>query len=430
MRPDLVKPRARSSNIFINYRREDSSGHAGRLFDALNVPFAGRLFMDIDTLEPGVDFVEAIEAAVGSCEVLIVVIGREWLAIKNAAGNRRLDDPADFVRLEVESALARKIRVIPVLVQDTPMPRAEDLPPSIARLARRNAIELSDARWAYDVERLVRTIQDILAEKEAAAPAPPVVPEKAVAAKTARPVVWLLSLIAPLLIVAAALFFWMRQTPGGQDDPSRLVQPARLEGGGTTPAPKPTPETPPVKVLPPNVEPARNPAKPSPPVVKPIRKPPPVKPPAVAKPEPKPEPKPIESPSPPPAPVVQPPRATITAPAQGDKVGPSVQVQGTLPGLGERLAFLCIRQSNGAIYPRGEVFPEADGRFSIQLRSSKEKTFEILIVTSAGKDATRLLRDQKSRDDGLPVLPTGASISSGIVTVKRQGTFGKIFNPQ
>ena len=159
----------RQSNIFLNYRREDSSGHSGRLFDALSGHFAGRLFMDVDTLEPGVDFVEAIEQAVGSCEVLIVVIGREWLTVQDAAGQRRLDDPADFVRLEVETALERKIRVIPVLVQGAPMPRAEELPPSLARLSRRNAIEISDARWAYDVDRLARTIQKILEEMDASA---------------------------------------------------------------------------------------------------------------------------------------------------------------------------------------------------------------------------------------------------------------------
>jgi hypothetical protein len=422
MSAQRVRPRGRSANIFISYRREDSSGHTGRLFDALNVPFAGRLFMDIDTLEPGVDFVDAIEAAVGSCEVLIVVIGREWLAIRNAAG-RRLDDPADFVRLEVESALARKIRVIPVLVQGAPMPRAEELPPSLARLARRNAIELSDARWAYDVDRLVRTIQDILAEKETAAPAPALPAERAAGAKATGSGAWQLSLTALVLVAAVVLAFvlWMRRTPSGRDDAAQLAQPARLASGNTTPAPKPVPETPPVKALPHNIEPARNPAQP-PPVAKPIRKPPPVKSPAEAKP--------IESPAPPPAPAAQPPRATIASPAQGEKVGSSVQVQGTILDLGERLAFLCIRQNNGAIYPRGEVFPEPDGRFSIQLRSSKEKTFGVLIVTSAGKDATRLLRDQKSRDDGLPVLPAGASISSSVVTVKRQGKLGNIFNPQ
>src|SRR5262249_42731377 len=119
----------RSANIFINYRREDSAGHAGRLFDRLSSHFAGRGFMDIETIERGVDFVEVIEKAVGSCEVLIVMIGREWVRLKDASGRRRLDDPDDFVRLEIASALARDIRVIPVLVEGAPMPRSEDLPP-------------------------------------------------------------------------------------------------------------------------------------------------------------------------------------------------------------------------------------------------------------------------------------------------------------
>jgi hypothetical protein len=152
----------RSANIFINYRREDSAGHTGRLFDRLSARLPGRVFMDIDTLEPGVDFAEVIEKAVGSCQVLIVVIGNDWLRVKDAAGHRRLDDEADYVRLELATALQRSIRVIPVLVQGAPMPRAEELPADIARLARRNAIELSDARWAYDVDRLSHTIEEVL----------------------------------------------------------------------------------------------------------------------------------------------------------------------------------------------------------------------------------------------------------------------------
>jgi hypothetical protein len=125
------------------------------------------------------------------------------------------------------------------------------------------------------------------------------------------------------------------------------------------------------------------------------------------------------------------PRATITSPASGEEVGSSVQVQGTILDFDpdSQRAFLCIRQKNGAIYPRGELFPTA-GQFSIQLRSSKEKTFEILVVTSASKEAARVLSDQKSRDDGLSVLPLGASISSGIVAVKRQGKIRSIFNPK
>ncbi|HYU34141.1 MAG TPA: TonB family protein [Thermoanaerobaculia bacterium] len=253
----------RQSNIFISYRRQDSSGHTGRLFDALSGHFAGRLFMDVDTLEPGVDFAEAIEQAVGSCEVLIVVIGREWLTIKDAAGQRRLDDPADFVRLEVETALERKIRVIPVLVQGAPMPRTEELPPSLSRLARRNAIELSDARWAYDVDRLARTIQKILeemdasalaltaamemtvapparvvpaVEAEAVAPPAPVIPEVAAeavapptpvipkgAAKAAISPARLLFLAALVLVAAGlASFLWMRRSPSGNTTLSSL----------------------------------------------------------------------------------------------------------------------------------------------------------------------------------------------------------------
>jgi TIR domain-containing protein len=203
-----VQPRGRSANIFINYRREDSSGHAGRLFDALSSRFPGRLFMDIDNLQPGVDFVDAIEQAVASCDVLLVVIGREWLTVQNAAGKRRLDDPADFVRLELESALARNIRVIPVLVQDAPMPSADELPPSLARLARRNAIELSDARWAYDVHRLADTLQQVLGEADAPAPPPnPPAPDGGAARSWVRRGVRVVPLVA--LAAAIPLAVWL-----------------------------------------------------------------------------------------------------------------------------------------------------------------------------------------------------------------------------
>ena len=262
MSSKILRLRGHSANIFINYRREDSSGHSGRLFDALTSHFAGRLFMDVDTLEPGIDFVEAIEQAVGSCEVLIVVIGREWLTLRDSAGQRRLDDPADFVRLEVETALERKIRVIPVLVQGAPMPRTEMLPPSLARLARRNAIEISDARWAYDVDRLARTIQSILVGKDTSAPTPAAAPERAasppapvvqevaaeavappapfvaaVAAKTAGSPVRRLILAALVLVAAAGLAsaLWLRQTPSGNTTLSST-------GSDLKPVPPQTPE--------------------------------------------------------------------------------------------------------------------------------------------------------------------------------------------
>src|SRR5215510_7657864 len=98
--------------IFISYRRDDCSGHAGRLYDALSLRFGSeRLFMDIDTLQPGEDFVEAIEKAVGSCDVLLALIGRQWVTSSDAQGQRRLENPNDFVRLEIEAALARNIHV-------------------------------------------------------------------------------------------------------------------------------------------------------------------------------------------------------------------------------------------------------------------------------------------------------------------------------
>lgn len=151
------------SGIFISYRHEDSAGHAGRLADDLSNHFGPeKLFRDIDTLEPGIDFIEAIEKAVGSCDVLLAVIGRQWLTSVNAQGQRRLDEPGDFVLLEISAALSRDIRIIPVLVQGATMPRSQDLPGALEKLARRQAYDLSDARWKYDVERLIETLEKVL----------------------------------------------------------------------------------------------------------------------------------------------------------------------------------------------------------------------------------------------------------------------------
>ena len=118
-----------SGKILINYRRDDASHLAGRLYDRLAAHFPkNQIFIDVDNLDPGVDFVEAIEQSVGSCDVLIAVIGKRWLISSEADGGRRLDNPDDFVRLEIAVALKRNIRVIPVLVDDASMPRANDLP--------------------------------------------------------------------------------------------------------------------------------------------------------------------------------------------------------------------------------------------------------------------------------------------------------------
>jgi len=147
------------SSIFISYRREDSAGHAGRLFDYLRQRSeVGTVFMDVSAIEPGVDFVDSIEQAVGRCDLLLAVIGKNWLHSLDESGQRRLDDPHDFIRLETATALRRGIRVIPVMVQGAQMPRAEELPVDLRPLARRQAVELRDSRWEDDVGYLIDRI--------------------------------------------------------------------------------------------------------------------------------------------------------------------------------------------------------------------------------------------------------------------------------
>ncbi|HWP56523.1 MAG TPA: toll/interleukin-1 receptor domain-containing protein [Candidatus Acidoferrales bacterium] len=151
-----------ASRIFISYRRDDARGDAGRLTDDLKEQFGeGQIFRDIEAIEPGVDFVEAINRAVGSCAVLLAIIGPNWLTVRDKDGRRRLDDPNDFIRLEIAAALRRNVRVIPVLVGDAKMPRPEDLPPELEALARRQAYELSDKRWEFDVAQLVATLDKV-----------------------------------------------------------------------------------------------------------------------------------------------------------------------------------------------------------------------------------------------------------------------------
>ena len=159
--------------LFISYRREDSPGHAGRMYDRLRDRFGPeQVFWDIE-VEPGMDFVEAIENAVGSCEVMVAVIGRSWLNAVDSQGRPRLHNPDDFVRLEIETALKRNVLVIPVLVFGAVMPQPSELPEGLLRkLARRNALEISDKRFDEDVERLMHRIEKVLSGAEARANLP------------------------------------------------------------------------------------------------------------------------------------------------------------------------------------------------------------------------------------------------------------------
>ncbi len=153
------------SGIFISYRRQDSDAYAGRLYDRLSVCFdKARIFMDVD-MNLGIDFVDEIDQRVSSCEVLIAVIGRSWLEIKDNEGRRRLNDPKDWVRLEIAAALERDIPVIPALVGGAKMPGTSDLPAVLSQLTRRQAIEISHTGFHSDAERLIRGLERILTAK-------------------------------------------------------------------------------------------------------------------------------------------------------------------------------------------------------------------------------------------------------------------------
>ncbi len=146
--------------IFISYRRNDTEGEAGRLFDDLVSEFGeNSVFMDVAAIEAGRDFRKVIDESVATCGVLLAIIGKGWVDAKDDAGHRRLDDPTDFVRLETASALRRDIPVIPILVRGAKMPRPEELPEDLHDLAYRNSVELTHARWASDLQLLVEALR-------------------------------------------------------------------------------------------------------------------------------------------------------------------------------------------------------------------------------------------------------------------------------
>jgi WD40 repeat protein len=157
-----------TGKIFISYRRSDTEGYAGRIFDRLGVRFGRQnIFMDVDTIQPGENFVEAIEKAVSSCDVLIALIGDEWLTTTDEDGRRRLDNPNDFVRVETATALKRDIRVIPVLLAGTEMPNEQELPEALQPLAKLNALEIRHGSFDPGIEKLESTIDTCLREVRA-----------------------------------------------------------------------------------------------------------------------------------------------------------------------------------------------------------------------------------------------------------------------
>lgn len=161
--------------VFLSYRREGTCHIAGRLADRLIERLGStRVFMDVDTIEPGIDFAAAIASGVASCDVLIVLIGPTWSTIADQRGRRKLDDPDDFVVLEIQAALELEIRVIPVLVDGAVMPDRCDLPERLQDLALRNAVRLDHETFRSDITTLLDTVERILSPLAQEAAEPPV----------------------------------------------------------------------------------------------------------------------------------------------------------------------------------------------------------------------------------------------------------------
>jgi hypothetical protein len=163
-----TKPRAsRPARIFISYRRADSADVTGRIYDRLAGHFGeSAIFKDVDSIPAGIDFKEHLEKAVGKCRIFLVVIGDEWLEARDSLNNNRLQDPRDFVRIEIEAALNRNIRIIPLLVRGASMPAEEQLPPSLRKLVYRNAIPVRpDPDFHRDMDRLISAISEYVTKK-------------------------------------------------------------------------------------------------------------------------------------------------------------------------------------------------------------------------------------------------------------------------
>jgi hypothetical protein len=202
-------------SIFLSYRREDTEGQAGRLYDDLVAAFGfDSVFMDVAAIQPGRDFRKSIDQSLNSCGVFLSLIGKSWLTAKDISGQRRLDDPADFVRIETGAALKRDIPVIPVLVQGASAPRPDQLPDDLKELAFRNAVELTHPRWDSDIQVLIKALRPHISQS-----GPKPEPERVQPGSKLR-ATKSLAVIAVLLVIAIGLAFYLRAVKKVGGDPA------------------------------------------------------------------------------------------------------------------------------------------------------------------------------------------------------------------
>ena len=197
--------------ILVSYRRDDSAAYAGRLADRLREHFGREnVFVDIDTIQPGEDFVDRIDQSIAACDALVAVIGKSWLNAVDAKGRRRLDREDDYVRMEIAKALERHIRVIPALVGDAALPEAVQLPQDLVALSRRQAIEISDSRFHHDVDVLVEALSGSPVSSPQQAPGrQPIRETGGQVAGKALPLRWILG--GGLAVASLALVVWLSQ---------------------------------------------------------------------------------------------------------------------------------------------------------------------------------------------------------------------------
>ena len=155
--------------VFISYRRSDSEADAGRLHDHLVKAFGeSNIFLDVYSILPGQDFLAALEQQLKTTDLILVLIGPEWLNTRDADGRRRIDSPNDYVRFEIERALGSHKSMIPILIRDAKMPSAEQLPESIRAFSRKQALTMFHSSFARDVQSLIDSIHKVLASQEGA----------------------------------------------------------------------------------------------------------------------------------------------------------------------------------------------------------------------------------------------------------------------
>jgi len=219
------------SGVFISYRREDSSGYAGRLFDILSVHLGREnTYMDLDTIKGGDNFTTVIEEKISQCDVLLAVIGERWLTSTGENGRRRLDMADDFVRLEIAKALERGVRVIPVLVGGATMPHQGDLPDDLRSLSVHQAMDLRDAHFHADVNQLVDLLDKIV----------PSIASRQRKVKSNRLTLAVSSVLAVVVILGGILVVWQVKLAAHPNPDSQKR---------TAPASEPVPSAQPVKAI-------------------------------------------------------------------------------------------------------------------------------------------------------------------------------------